>query len=388
MRVLLVNLLVDPVVGGGTAERTFQLARSLASQGVSVTVLTLDIEPADRREDVLHNVRCIALPCLNRRYFIPRVSARWLRELLRSIDVVHLMNHWTLLNALVYRAVRSSAVPYVVCPAGALTLFGRSRRLKRLYNAVVGRKLIANADACVAISPNEIPVMRSYGARPERIVVIPNGVNPSDYQSDDVDGFRRKFELPDTPLVVFLGRLTPIKGPDLLLDAFLSALAGENQYHLVFVGLDGGLLDALRSRAEASGIADRIHFVGPLHGDAKAQALHAATLLAVPSRQEAMSIVVLEAGVCATPVLITDACGFDEIQSRGCGKVVPATVDGLSRGLTELLRDPEALADTGRRNEQFTREGFLWERIADRYLQLFRSTIDPGPVHAPGEQPR
>ena len=80
MRVLSVNHLLDPVSGGGTAERSFQLCRALAAAGVECAVLTLDIGIDARRRGELNGVRVVALPCLVRRYFVPRISWRRLKR--------------------------------------------------------------------------------------------------------------------------------------------------------------------------------------------------------------------------------------------------------------------------------------------------------------------
>jgi len=90
-----------------------------------------------------------------------------------------------------------------------------------------------------------------------------------------------------------------------------------------------------------------VHFAGYLGGEGKSRAYRAASLLAIPSRQEAMSIVVLEAGIMGTPVLLTDQYGLDEVERLGGGKVVNATVEGVQNGLLEILKNPEKLTIMG-----------------------------------------
>lgn len=134
MKILNVIQLLDPHLGGGTVERTFQMSRHLARQGLECTVLTTDLGLTDERLIELDGVKVVSFPCLNRRFYLPRFSWQRIRELVREADVIHLMNHWTLLNALVYIELRRQSKPYVICPAGALPLVGRSRLLKRIYN--------------------------------------------------------------------------------------------------------------------------------------------------------------------------------------------------------------------------------------------------------------
>jgi glycosyltransferase involved in cell wall biosynthesis len=371
MNVLSVNAILDPVAGGGTAERTFQMARFLAQAGVKCNVLTLDIGLSPERISALHPAEVSVLQCVLPRYYLFRIPEPRIRQLVYWADVVHLMGHWTLINALVARESLRQHKPYVVCPAGALPIYGRSRWIKNLYNKLAGQQLVAKAKAFVAISSNEIAQFEAYGIAAQRVTLIPNGIDPSDFDSVDDAGFRQKFRLPPNPFVLFLGRLNHIKGPDLLLEAFSAIAASHPETHLVFAGPDGGMLELLKAMSNRTGIAERVHFIGPVRGSDKSHACHAASLLAIPSRQEAMSIVALEAGVCGTPVLITDCCGFSEISTSGGGIVVSANVEGLRHGLRTMLLKNGQLAVLGTTLRRFTVENYLWGNVVNRYRELF-----------------
>ncbi|HEV7823045.1 MAG TPA: glycosyltransferase, partial [Burkholderiales bacterium] len=131
----------------------------------------------------------------------------------------------------------------------------------------------------------------------------------------------------------------------------------------------------LRATAQFHGLMDRVHFIGPVQGIDKSLAYHAACLLVIPSRQEAMSIVVIEAGICGTPVLLTDKCGFDEIAASGGGEVVTATVDGVAEGLRRMLAKRSQLPGIGEKLRAFTRNGYLWTSVVQRYIKLFSSLL-------------
>ena len=366
---------LDPVTGGGTVERTLQISRALVRAGHKCTILTIDtgLSPNYLQQCTLWGLSVFALPSLWKRFYIPKPSQHLIGKLVASADVVQLMCHWTLINALVYRAVTQLGKPYTVCPAGALSVFGRSKVLKKSYNHLIGREIILHANGCVAISPNEIEQFKSYGANLDKVVVIPNGVNPDDYSESDGKKFRARYEIGDSPMILFLGRLNFIKGPDMLLEAFCRCSQDESMktYHLVFAGPDGGMLNELRRMVDTSGVKNRVHFTGHIGGPEKYEAYRAADFLAIPSRQEAMSIVVLEAGITGTPVLMTDQCGFDDVAVVAGGMVVAASVEGLQKGLLSMTGNPERLEIMGQDLREFTCEHFLWDHAASRYLELF-----------------
>lgn len=373
MRVLNVNTTIDLVSGGGTAERTFQISRSLVRAGVECDVLVLDVGVTPERLRDLAGVRVVSLPVLVERFYVPRISPRKIRDAVAAADVVHLMGHWTLINALVYLLARWLGKPYVVCPAGALPIYGRSKLLKRVYNRAIGRRLVRGADGYVAIASTELPQFEEYGIKPQLVSLIPNGINPEDFAAGDGARFSEEYGLHDHPFVLFVGRLNHIKGPDLLLEAFSEARETLPDYHLVFAGPDNGMLAGLTSTAARLGINDRVHFVGYVGGRTKADAYEAADLLVIPSRQEAMSIVALEAGATGTPVLLTDRCGFDEVEEVGGGRVVPATVAGLRDGIVEMLGEPGLLKRAGAELRAFVRDRYTWDATVEKYLDLYRS---------------
>ncbi len=371
MRVLNVCSNFGAVTGGGEAERSFQMTKSLLAAGVSCKVLTIDHDLDGDRVRAFGPGGVIALPCLSPRFYVPLVSPGLIRDLVDQSDLIHLIGHWTVLNALVYRAARRAKKPYVVCPAGALSIFGRSKMLKKIYNLCIGHKIIRDAEMCIAVTDDERLYFRSVGIPDKHIEVIPNGIAAGDFLSSDVISFRQKFHLGTSAFILFVGRLNPIKGPDMLLQAFCNLQGSLKDISLVFVGPDGGMLKELKAFTRQNGMEDRVHFIGYLGGAEKSDAYHAADLLVIPSRHEAMSIVALEAGICGTPVLLTDQCGFDEVSAVGGGLVVPACVDGLQQGISAFFASPDMNQNAGLKLKAYVSGHFLWEAIAEAYKSLY-----------------
>lgn len=382
MKVLNVVHLLDAVTGGGTAERTFQLSRFFAKSGAACSVLTMDIGIKGERLNRLQGVAVIAVPAISRRFPLPLINPFRLVSLVRQADVVHLVNHWTVLNVFVYWACRVLGKPYAVSPAGALRIYGRTAFLKRAYNLIAGRRLIRNAVACIAITQAEIRDFLDYGVASTRIHVIPNGIDPEDFPDgitpDELTGFRKRHGLGKQPVILFMGRLNPIKGPDLLLEAFISISNDFPAHCLVFVGPDNGLYQSLKKMVDAAHLEARIHFLGFLAGREKACAYRMADLLAIPSRQEAMSIVVLEAGICGTPVLATDRCGLGDLAAEGVVRIVEPTPEAISKGLLELLKHPAEMRETGIKLKRTVFDNYLWQTQAQHHLRVFQEMTNAG----------
>ena len=371
MKILNVIFSLDRVTGGGSVERTVQMSRSLVKAGEDCTILTTNIGLTPERIKELEGITIVALPCLSQRFYVPKFDYKYIQDLVRNADAIHLMSHWSFLNALVYFIARRHNKPYVVCPAGVLLIYGRSRVLKTLYNWVIGRGLIQNAAKHIAITADEIPQFGTYGVPKDSVTIIPNGIDPGEFKDDKVDDFRAKYGLGSVPFILFMGRLDAAKGPDLLLRAFCNAREHLSPYHLVFAGPDLDKLAELRAMAARYNIADRVHFLGYVGGLNRSRAYYAADLLVIPSRREAMSIVALEAGITGTPVLMTDQCGFSEMAEAGGAIVVPASEGGLEKGLVDMLGNPAALKMRGEKNRAFVSKHFLWDSIIDKYIRLY-----------------
>lgn len=373
MKLLSVNMTLDPVSGGGSAARTLQSTRALADIGVECAIVTSDegIDPYVARQ--LSGIALVTLPVTFGRFRLPYARYAGVRAAVQRADVVLLVNHWTAINVLAWRSIHRFRKPYVVCPAGSLPREGRSKVLKRAYNALFGRAIIAGADAHIAVTADETAQFSAYGVDPATVAVIPNGMPQAAVGDGAV--FRSRHGLADAPIVMYLGRLALIKGPDLLLSAFARCAAQRPTWQLVLAGPDDGMLAELETQAAAFGVADRVHFVGFLDEAAKSHALAAADLVVVPSRREAMSIVVLEAASAGRPVLITNQCGVPDVADSGGGWVVEASTEALVRGLLEATRDRDVLARRGLVWRDAACARYSWTEVAQRYVDLFASVL-------------
>jgi glycosyltransferase involved in cell wall biosynthesis len=375
MKILNVNSLIDLELGGGTAMRTLQISKALSLAGHEVGIISLSIGSIKFNSSFPNFINFYILKVINKRFQLPIVSFTWLRSVVANYDIVHLMGHWSILNAIVAFAARLEGVPYVICPAGALPIFGRSQTLKKIYNNFIGKKLISYASGWVAITEDERAHFKEYGVNTSEVIVIPNGIDPEDYV---IKNYINKNFLDLTlgnPYILFMGRINQIKGPDLLLNAFEKISKEWPCLHLIFAGPDNGMQKFLSEQASNLLINNKVHFIGFISGFDKIQLYRQAKMLVIPSRSEAMSIVVLEAGACALPVVLTDQCGFNAVQS--CGAiVVSVSSDSISDGIKKLLLcDSSDLKIIGNNLQDFVFSNYTWSSIVDKYNQFYLSLI-------------
>lgn len=356
MKILLVTISLDAERGGGTAERTRRLALALSALGTPCEVLTIeDGALADelRRAGIpVHATGSIRL-----KFTIPFINPLLLYSLVRTADRIHILGYWNLLSVATARLARMLGRPYVLSPAGEFVGLVRPRPFNRLFHRMFGIGMIRNAASLLAITPLErSQMMEHLGSLAPEIFILPNGV------ADPSESLSRPLE--ERKMVLFVGRLAPIKGPDLLLEAFASVALRHPDVQLVLAGPDFGLRDQLADRIGVLGLQDRVTLAGYVDEDRRSALFGSALFLCVPSRAEAMSLIGLEAGAAGLPLLLTDQCGFDEAAEIGGGAVVPATAEGLAAGLDRLLASRGELAAMGERLRAHIRANYTWPTLA------------------------
>ena len=376
MKILNINAILDPINGGGTAERTIQMSRYLSyEKEIEVSILTLNLGLTNNILKSFQGINLVTIPCINKRFYLPLVFVSRIAETIRQADVVHLMGHWTIINLISYYWIRKYNKPYVVCPAGALPIFGRSKVLKKIYNFFGGSAYIKNANMSVAISNDEFDYFYEYGVEPKKIILLPNGIEPKSYRYKDDKHIRDKYSIGDSPFLLFVGGLNFIKGPDLLLKAFAIISKDYPNYLLIFAGKDDGMEDELKESVEKLDIRSRVKFIGFVQDQLKSELYHAADLLVIPSRLEAMSIVVLESAITGTPVLMTNTCGLDEMTGEHGGLSVNPDSLSIAKGLHTLLVKHSELALRGKKLKHYVEKKFYWSSIIKDYVQMYENII-------------
>jgi len=359
MRILNVTQTYAPFFEyGGPPEKVRALSEGLVRLGHEVTVLTADWgleqrlaslpgeppaenSPFGKKREV-NGVKAIYLP--NWLHF--RTASwnpalpRYLRARLGNFNVVHIFGLYDLLGVRTAAEAARHTIPYVVEPIGMFLPIVRSLRLKRLYHRAFGHSMLMGAAAIVATAEQEKSELVAGGIPAEKIVLRRNGVSPP-AQMPPQGSFRKSLRVPeDARLVLFLGRLSKKKSPDLLLNALAQVAPLRGDVHLAFVGPDeSGMLTRLQRMARELGVAERVHFTAPLGGEAKWAAYGDADIFVLPSQNENFGNTAAESVAAGTPVIVTDQCGIAPLLDREAGLVVSHSADSLARGLATLLDD-------------------------------------------------
>lgn len=241
--------------------------------------------------------------------------------------------------------------------------------------AHVEAEVVACSDRVVASTLEErAELVADYGAEPDRIEVIPPGVDHATFSPGDRDAARARLALPAGPTLLFVGRIQPLKGADLALRC-LAELPGAAT--LVVVGGPSGAdgvaeLERLHVLARDLDLADRVRWVSPQPHEALADWYRSADVCLVPSRSESFGLVALEAAACGTPVVATNVGGLRSLVDDGqTGYLVDVrTASAFAEPVERLLGDSELAREMGR-NASARSGRYTWSITAARLRRVY-----------------
>ncbi|NDC54413.1 MAG: glycosyltransferase [Planctomycetia bacterium] len=366
-----------PPAGGGLSELVPRVALEATRLGHDVTIATVTTasEPLAPAADeaTAGGVKIVRFaPSAPRVIFFSWAMRRGLEGLVAAADLVHVHSNWTFPVWWAARCARRAGKPLVMSPHGCLdpVRLAHSAWKKRLAG-VFDRRALRQAAAIHATSDAERNWIERYvGGRP-RIAVIPNGVEllPLDRPAKPTDRMRQ---------VLCLGRLHPLKGLDLLLDAWRLAageMAGLDRWQLVIAGPDEqGTRAALERHARSLGLANVV-FSGPLYAADKTRAFAAADLFVLPSRSENFGIAAAEALAAGLPLIATKAAPWSEIHGS-CGWWVDVGAEPIARALTAAMRlDDAERAAMGARGRALVEAKYQWASVGRAMTALYERLV-------------
>ncbi|RUL88150.1 glycosyltransferase [Tautonia sociabilis] len=360
---------LDPVRDGGMVPSILGMTGALAGRGDRVEIVT----PTPSRRDAFELPAGLTL----------RGPEADLASAVRGAEVVHIHGLWQGHSRRGAAAARRYDVPYLIAAHGMAEPWAlRQKALKkRIYTALIEGPNLRGASCLHALSRPEIGHLRALA--PEATVCfVPNGVDlsPFDDLPPRAELEAEHPELAGKFLLLFLGRLHPKKGLDLLAEAMGALGPDHPELHLLLAGNDDGALSPFLGRMAALELSDRVTRLGHVAGPSARRAWGAADAFILPSYSEGFSMAVLEALAARLPSLITTACHFPELARAGGGLVVEPDVPAVTAGLRELLeRSPDERADLGRRGRELVEQHYTWDRQADRLAEVYRYLSGGGP---------
>jgi len=391
MKILQVTPFFKPLwESGGVARVAYDISHNLHENGHDVTVYTTNrsIYPSD-----LPTNRATSVDGMNVYYFenlrkyargtiVPVMPYRMpavARREIAQFDVIHIHDHRTLLTVIASHYARKYGVPYVLQAHGALPQDTGSTRMKRLFDLLWAKKVILGAAGVIALNETEAARYRALGVAEKKIAIVPNGIDFAEYPNLPARGsFRAAWGIDGaTKVVLYLGRLDPTKGIDLLIRSFAEVEREFDDAVLMLVGGDMGYNGEFRQRVRSLGLDDRVVFTGFVSKEDKMAAYTDADVFVTPSFT-GFPVTFLEACLCGTPIVTTghgDLLGWVD---NTVGFNTGYTPEALASAIGRLLADDALRARFGEQAKELVRTRYNWQAIVHDIETLYADIANGG----------
>ncbi len=390
MNILQVTLGFYPAQGwGGPVKVVHQNGRELTRRGHRVTVYCSNlvnkyekIQPGTFERE-MDGMRIVYFDAWNIKQWPGTLGPIWLPHLpayvrreIETFDVVHINGYRSPMILPIVSAARRAGIPIVTQPHGAMPVIVNSQTVKRLYDRVFGQAELKGISALIALQESERQQALAHRVPPERIVILPNGIDPADMEQAPPPGsFRRRLGIaPEQPLILFLGRINKKKGPDMLVEAF--AQLPNRAAHLVIAGPDDGQLAEVQSLIQKHGLQGRISLPGLVTGPDVLAAFRDSDLFVLPCRADTFPVVIMEACLAGTPMVITDRCEIAHLVQDQAAEVVPFDPARFAQAMDELLTNGEKYKRYKANCARLIAETFSIRAVVDQLEGLYRRAIE------------
>ena len=383
MKVAQVNVYFKPFMLGGAEWYVYNVSRELVRRGHEVHVFTADTCNGEKApaEETIDGISVHRLPLkLDLTYRL-----KWwdgLHEALsgQKFDVIHAYDYGQPHSATALRAGRDSGAATVLTVFDVHSMIPRSwykRYPMRVMEGYMSKRTLRGPDRILVRAPNLVEPLVALGGQRDKIEVTSSGVRDESVGTFDGTGFRRNHGIDAAPVVLYLGRLNPLKGPQYLIDAAPAILDRFPGTTFVLVGPEqSGFGSELLERASRVGVQQRVRILGPIYDFAEKMSAYASCdVFSLPTSYEGTSQAIFEAMAQGKPIVSTSVGGVPYQVTDGLeGYLVPfSDADALARRIIEVLGDPVLAArmgESGRKRVDRQRYSVLTSRVEEIYAEV------------------
>lgn len=378
------------LVYGGPSQMVLGLSAALAAKNIDVTIITTDSngdigqipldvplnQPIKQNGYQIIYFRCYPF----RRYKFSLSLLQWLNQNAQQFDLAHIHALFSPVTTLAATIARGHNLPYIIRPCGMLDPadLQKKKQLKQIYAALLERPNLAGAAAIHFTSKEEAKISERFGLGntgkmpvPQDLV-IPLGVT--------ADLFPKRLRESQVPIILFMSRIEPKKGLNLLIPALESILESGIEFSFILAGSnpqDADYETQIKVQIHNSILAKYTTMTGFVSGNLKNELLTNADLFVLPSYYENFGIAVVEAMAAGVPVAISDRIHIaEDIRQAEAGWVGPLEVGAIASSIKSALLDPQERQRRGLNGKAYAKKHYNWDAIAQQTIDTYQHILD------------
>ncbi|NVM53889.1 MAG: glycosyltransferase family 4 protein [Candidatus Helarchaeota archaeon] len=362
----------------GSGIHAFELTKELVKFGHEIHIITKG-EPTQERYEIFRGLHIHRmLNFVPTPYYFPLNSAmlwQYGKRIIRKLSLDILLGHG--FETSLYFKLKET-IPFIYKAAGTIEL-QKNRKFViwrdifgKLYFPLLGRLekiAVTHADFVIAISDTiKHELISAYQVPDKKIYRIYNGVDVQRFHpSQNYTKLKRDLGLNSNKIILFVGRMSPIKGPQILMQAIPTVIKKFPESIFLFLG-DGPLSSHLQYISRKLHVTRYVKFMGFISNSEIPKYFAMADLCVIPSLYEPFGLVALESLASGTPILSSIQGGLAEIHKflKGFSTITPLTPNSVAKQLDSLLSNPKKLEDLGRVGRKIVTQHFTWKHCASQ----------------------
>lgn len=379
------------LIYGGPSQMVLGLSKALAKEGIKLTIITTNSN-GDQNQKSLDvplqtpinqdGYDIIYFQCSPfKRYKFSLDLLNWLAKNANNFDLAHIHALFSPVSTAAATICRNKKLPYILRPLGTLDPadLEKKKYLKKLYGNLLEKPNLKGSIGVHFTSQKEADISVKFGVKTNDLV-IPLGVNLPD-KLPPLNRTREKFGIDNnTTLILFMSRIEPKKGLNLLIPALQSLLNQDKKFHFVLAGSnpqDQIYEDSIKNQINNSILAKYTTITGFVDGEIKLGLLQDADLFVLPSYYENFGIAVAEAMAVATPVVISNQVYiWQEIEAAKAGWICECNQEDLTQQLLLAIQDKKGQFERGFNAQNLVRQKYAWSAIAKEIIKVYHSLIN------------
>jgi len=385
LRVAQVNVYFYPQMVGGAEWYVYNVSRKLVERGHEVHVFTVDKYKGKRigpQEDEIAGVKVHRVPLwLDLTYRIKIWKNLKTLLLKYDFDVIHTYDYGQLHSRAAVKLAKKSGKPVALTIFDVHSMIPRAfykNWMMKIYDCYLAGYVLKNATKILVRAPNLIEPLVRFGAKKENIYVTPSGIIDDALNPADGDFFIKKFSIKGTPIILYLGRLHPMKGPQYVIRAAPQIIKEYPESIFLFIGPEQkGYKEKLIKLAERLGLREKVLFTGPIYDfTTKMQAYATADVFVMPSGYEGTSQAIFEAMAQARPIVATNRGGipYQVRHEKEALLVDYENEKALASAILRLLRDKKLASLLGENARKRVRK-FTYSVLVNQIERIYEEML-------------
>ena len=330
----------------------------------------------------IEGISVLPIHCVSEKlgFYCPDAS-KIANKILPDYDVVYCLHWYYHLGMTFFKIADKLGIPFIVAAMAAFEKPAHNLKSfrKNVIDLVYTKKLFKKGGGFHSVGDMETTTYTELGANPNKIFKVDHGIVPENFQLKNSTGILEKIglEVENDEYIYNVGRIDPKKGLEILLESFAKIKKNHDKLFLVITGTGiKKYVDEIKQLAKKLEINDYVKFTGFISEEEKIELFKSAKIHVVTSHSDVHTTTAIESMACGTPVVISKASDFPEIDEYEAGITVDLDSNSVCNAVEKLLNDDEKLEEYSKNTGKLINDKFLLKNKFKEYEKMFEDTIN------------